>query len=278
MEELSKTEDIADVHSISYANSENEMSPFEIQIFNYEVCKLGLRGKTVIVSSGDYGAPGIVGCKRPSKQCTINPLFPASSPYVTTVGGTMGPEIGAEEVASSIKNGASFTSGGGFSNLDPRPRYQNRVVKKFLSSYNNVKTKRFTSWGRAYPDVSFLSNNYGIYINGVKNLISGTSTSAPAFASLVTLANSLRKEAGKPPLGFLNYLLYHKSMKDSYVDITEGSNECCTSNQGLCCPGRGWEASVGWDPVSGLGRLDAEKFLNVVLSDLTPEHNQQPIP
>jgi len=81
-----------DVHSISYANAETLLDPVEVQIFNDEACKLGLRGITLITAAGDFGAPGIQGCLVPSEQCTINPIFPASCPFVTVVGSTLGPE------------------------------------------------------------------------------------------------------------------------------------------------------------------------------------------
>ena len=48
---------------------------------NIEFMKLGVRGVSVITSSGDDGA----GCINKTK---FVPHFPTSSPYVTSVGGT----------------------------------------------------------------------------------------------------------------------------------------------------------------------------------------------
>jgi subtilase family serine protease len=48
--------------------------------------KLGAVGVTVVVSSGDDGAPGNLG---DCKGKPFDPPFPASSPWVTTVGATM---------------------------------------------------------------------------------------------------------------------------------------------------------------------------------------------
>jgi len=95
-------------------------------------------------------------------------------------------------------------------------------------------------------------------------LFSGTSASAPAFASLITLANAIRAGNGKPKLGFLNPLLYNKLLENSFYNITEGSNECCSSTENFCCPGSGFDAADGWDPVTGLGSLNVQKFLEVV--------------
>jgi tripeptidyl-peptidase-1 len=133
--------------------------------------------------------------------------------------------------------------------------------KKFLKG--EQKKDDFNVYGRGYPDVSLLGNNYEIYINGKVAYVSGTSASAPVFASIVSLANSIRKAEGKPKLGFLNPLLYSKQLEDSFKDITEGSNNCCTVKHNHCCE-VGWHATKGWDPVTGLGSLDIKKFLEIV--------------
>jgi tripeptidyl-peptidase-1 len=118
--------------------------------------------------------------------------------------------------------------------------------------------------------VSILGNNFETYINGKKNYLSGTSGAAPVFASIITLANSIRTSQGKPKLGFLNPLLYSKSMEGSFHDITVGNNKCCSTKQEFCCP-VGWDATKGWDPVTGLGSLKIKEFLELV-TDMGEEH------
>eukprot|EP00760_Papus_ankaliazontas_P006233 PhM_4_TR12956/c0_g1_i1/m.60128/K01279/TPP1, CLN2; tripeptidyl-peptidase I len=54
---------------------------------NDEFKKLGLMGVTLVVSSGDDGALGNFGNCTGQQQ--FDPMFPAASPFVTTVGGTM---------------------------------------------------------------------------------------------------------------------------------------------------------------------------------------------
>ena len=49
--------------------------------------KLGTTGITIVVSSGDDGAPGNLGSCDGTKP--FDPPYPAASPYVTTVGATM---------------------------------------------------------------------------------------------------------------------------------------------------------------------------------------------
>jgi len=202
----------------------------------------------------------------------------------------MGPEKGPEEeeVAAQPTDPSNswapwdISSGGGFSNVFPRPAYQYRAVKKYLSSYNDPENSGDTdTWGRAYPDVSFLGYHYEVFLLGQSISVSGTSASAPAFASLIALINSLRIENGLPKLGYLNPLLYSKILSHSYNDITKGDNRCCMGqvDYGTCCP-HGWFASPGWDPITGLGSPDIGKWFDVLLTDFTKteSHENMQIP
>jgi hypothetical protein len=55
---------------------------------------------------------------------------------------------------------------------------------------------------------------------------SGTSASAPVFAAMVTLWNSLRLAHGLPPMGFVAPFLYSaaESHPSSFQDVTTGNN------------------------------------------------------
>jgi subtilase family serine protease len=68
------------VMSISYFISEHFLSKYEVLIFDIEAKKLGLQGVTLLAASGDAG---VSGDGADSSFCGYNPLFPASSPYVT---------------------------------------------------------------------------------------------------------------------------------------------------------------------------------------------------
>jgi tripeptidyl-peptidase-1 len=279
--DLASREDIPDVNTISYLNSEEEVHPDTMRLFNTEVCKLGLRGVTVIVSSGDDGAPGKVSCygngggKKECKDFKLHPSFPANCPFVTSVGATMGPEKSLEEEEVAAEPGDStkpwfwwdVTSGGGFSRVFPRPAWQYRVVKKYLFGEHNTAAGDTETWGRGYPDVSFLGYHYEMWLNGENVTVSGTSASAPAFASLISLINGLRVQRGLPKLGFLNPLLYNKIMSHSYNDIVKGKNTCCLGDP-HCCD-LGYYAAPGWDPVTGLGSPDIGKWLDILLTDFT---------
>jgi tripeptidyl-peptidase I len=81
--------------------------------------------------------------------------------------------------------------------------------------------------------------------------VSGTSCSAPSFAALVALLNAARIGAGKPSLGWLNPLLY--SHPEAFTDIVDGSNPGCAVMPSTGYLGTGFDATDGWDPVTGLG-------------------------
>lgn len=88
---LSNTEIVPHVHSISYATYEYGVPISEIAAFDVEMIKLGLRGITWFVSSGDDGVAGFnVDVTGDLAYCGYFAQWPSSSNYVTTIGGTQG--------------------------------------------------------------------------------------------------------------------------------------------------------------------------------------------
>ncbi|KAI8869506.1 putative protease S8 tripeptidyl peptidase I [Ramicandelaber brevisporus] len=224
------------VISFSYGFNENSVS----KVNAIELCevfkKLGARGTSVIVASGDGGVAG----SRPSDTCTnFVPTFPASCPHVTAVGAT----TGVHETGAAL-------SAGGFSAHFDRPDYQNGAVSKYLKALGSQHQDRYEHRGRAYPDVSAQGVNAVIVLGGNLNLVEGTSYSAPVFASVVALLNDERIKAGKSKLGFLNPFLY--SHPHALNDIAAGNNPSCGTN--------GFPAKAGWDPVTGLGTPNFKKL------------------
>ncbi|KAI0718016.1 subtilisin-like protein [Cerioporus squamosus] len=224
-----------------------------IQLCN-AYAQLGARGTSVLFSSGDSG---VAGSAFRDPVCLPNnvflPAYPSGCPFVTSVGGTTGIN---PEVALSI-------SSGGFSNIFPRPAYQDAAVGKFLTALGNDNTGLFNTSGRAYPDVALQAQFYFVITNGVPldGGFVGTSASSPVFASMVSLVNDRLLNAGKPPLGFLNPLLYSDRATAMFNDITEGSNPGCNTN--------GFPAVEGWDAVTGFGSVDFQRFLTVALANDT---------
>eukprot|EP00127_Corallochytrium_limacisporum_P000035 Clim_evm14s2 gene=Clim_evmTU14s2 len=221
-------DDAPKVLSMSYGFSESSSEWENMDAANVQFMKLGTTGRTVLVASGDSGV-GCVGGKQ-------DPSFPASSPYVTTVGGTDG--------SSEAWTG----SGGGFSNEFSRMDYQNDHVNAYLdSSISLPPSRQFNNAGRAFPDLSAFSTFFEIILDGQSVLLDGTSCSTPTTAGIITLLNDVSIANGGSTLGFLNPLLYQMKTEapNAFTDIVSGKNPDS--------PCSGFNAAPGWDPVTGLG-------------------------
>lgn len=188
---LSNESSLPHVHTVSYGDDEDSLSSVYIQRVNTEFMKAAARGLTLLFASGDTGA----GCWSVSGRHKFRPSFPASSPYVTTVGGTSfkNPFLVTNEVVDYI-------SGGGFSNVFPQPSYQEEAVAQFLKSSSHLPpSSYFNASGRAYPDVAALSDGYWVVSNMVPiPWVSGTSASTPVFGGILSLINEHRLLNGRP--------------------------------------------------------------------------------
>ncbi|XPS96904.1 Tripeptidyl-peptidase I [Ascochyta lentis] len=207
--------------------------------------QLGVRGVSILISSGDSGVGTT--CKVNGKT-SFETAFPASCPWVTTVGGTTG---------NSPENAWS-SGGGGFSEVFGRPDYQTAAVNKWLTAdtTHTAVTKYFNSSGRAYPDISAQATNFVIVASGSAQSVSGTSCSAPTTAGIFQLLNSARLASGKKGLGFLNPWLYNTA-STGFTDIKSGKIGGCSG----VISGAGFSAVAGWDPATGLGTPNYEALL-----------------
>jgi len=252
------------VHSVSYGDIEQEGSPLSVmQRFNTEAMKLGARGITVVIASGDDGVANFI-ARGNASACGFNPSYPATAPYVTAVGATQGPEVGQPEVACSSTTGGGITTGGGFSTVYPTPAYQANAVNNYLNTGPNLPpTSMFNTTGRAYPDVAVMGHAYITVLNATFSGADGTSASAPVFAGMITLINSARLSAGKNAIGFLNQIIYSLAVStpSAFNDVTSGQNNCCAGDPGqqTCCQ-YGFTATTGWDPLTGWGSVNFPAF------------------
>ncbi|XP_053191661.1 tripeptidyl-peptidase 1 isoform X2 [Scomber japonicus] len=255
---LSNMTDLPWVHTISYGDDEDSLSTAYMMRINTEFMKAGVRGISLLFASGDSGA----GCKHLGKgQNCFRPSFPASSPYVTTVGGT------------SFKNPFKLTyevtdyiSGGGFSNVFKMPEYQASAVDGYLKTVAAALPPQayFNISGRAYPDMAALSDNYWVVMNRVPiPWVSGTSASTPVVGGMLSLINDQRLLKGLPVLGFLNPRLY-KLKGQALFDVTEGCHLGCLDEQ---VQGNGFCAAPSWDPVTGWGTPNYPELLAVLLAE-----------
>ncbi|XP_071383867.1 tripeptidyl-peptidase 1 [Centroberyx affinis] len=253
---LSNMSDLPWVHTISYGDDEDSLSDAYMMRISTEFMKAGVRGISLLFASGDSGA----GCRHLTKgENSFRPSFPASSPYVTTVGGT------------SFKNPFKVTyevtdyiSGGGFSNVFKMPDYQASAVDSYLkaAAAGLPPQTYFNTSGRAYPDMAALSDNYWVVSNRAPiPWVSGTSASTPVVGGMLALINDQRLLKGLPALGFLNPRLY-KLKGQALFDVTEGCHLSCLDEQ---VQGKGFCAAPSWDPVTGWGTPNYPALLAALL-------------
>ncbi|PSK33926.1 Protease KEX1 [Elsinoe australis] len=261
---------LSNVLSVSYGQIEGALPEFYQRRQCTEWAKLALQGVSVIYASGDSGVANRFNAGYPNSCLNgdpdqlyvdvngtrYSPSFPVNCPYITAVGATT---LNGADVASGERAVSSFGSGGGFSNIFEAPAYQADVVAAFQSQYGpdygpNVYNN--TGKARGFPDVSAIGLNVATVFNGSTLGVGGTSASAPIFAGIVTLLNEARLAIGKGPVGFLNPTLY--ANPDAFNDITIGSNPGCGTG--------GFNATPGWDPVTGLGTPNVEKLRDVFLA------------
>lgn len=171
-------------------------------------------GVTFVAASGDNGS-GVI--------------WPAASPFVTSVGGTTLSLDGSGNVSSET---AWSGSGGGVSAYEAKPAFQN--------GWQNAGS-------RSTPDVSYCADpNTGVsvYISNYNNstgwiTVGGTSAGSPQWAGLIALSNSARGAS----LGNTNTAIYSTaaaSYSTNFRDVTSGSNG-------------GYSATPMYDYVTGLG-------------------------
>ncbi|KAJ8288769.1 hypothetical protein COCON_G00014280 [Conger conger] len=255
MQLLSNMSAVPWVHTISYGDDEDSLAAAYMTRIDKEFMKAGVRGISMLFASGDSGA----GCRHLTKGGNVfRPSFPASSPYVTTVGGTAlrNPFKMTYEVTDYI-------SGGGFSNIFAMPDYQVSAVNDYLKTMKALPPSTyFNTSGRAYPDIAALSDNYWVVSNRVPiPWVSGTSASTPVVGGVLSLINDQRFLKGLPPLGFLNPRLY-KLLGRGLNDITEGCHLGCLDEQ---VEGKGFCAAPSWDPVTGWGTPNYPTLLAALL-------------
>jgi subtilase family serine protease len=226
-------------------------------------------GVTVLASSGDGGSANSP--KTPVKNPSPFPFptvnWPASDPLVTGVGGTYlctdpttGTTVDTADPPTNCQPSANpasnreigwIDSGGGFSHIFATPAYQDSLPtgSTAIGSMRGVPDVAFQASSRTGPLVYATGGSAGGWF-----IVGGTSCSSPQFAGLVAIADQMAGHS----LGQINPTLYQLASGQNYgtyfYDVTTGNNQADPSVTG-------YNATKGWDPVTGLGTPNAETLV-----------------
>jgi subtilase family serine protease len=218
---------IADIVTNSYGYSSEFLPPGYIVPLNETFIQGALEGMSFLFSSGDSGDETLGTTTR-----TATADWPASSPWVTAVGGTslaVGQSnnylfetawgtsrnrLNCTGFLSTVNAWCStetylYGSGGGTSRIFAEPSYQQGIVPSVIAN-------RWGSAGRAVPDVSAVGDpNTGFLVGQTQRFsdgtyydefrLGGTSLSSPLMAGMLAVAQQLR---GGQAFGFANPILY----------------------------------------------------------------------
>lgn len=272
---------IGDVISMSFGATEQTFpNPQAIYGLRSAFINANQHGVTLLSASGDSGATDY--------ELNLEDLFPfrvtswpPSDPLVTAVGGTMLTldEQGNRLAPDVVWNDGYGAGGGGLSTVFPRPDFQDDV----RSVVGNQ---------RGVPDISMSAAVDGAVdyyysfapsdtIDGTCcwDIVAGTSEASPEFAGIVADANQVAHHR----LGNVNEQLYRlgdlaygqgpfgapRNNVTGLVDVTQGNNTFTFENSdGNTYTVQGFNATRGYDLASGLGTLDAARFVPALA--LTP--------
>jgi subtilase family serine protease len=202
-------------------------------------------GVTFVAASGDSGA---------------GTTWPAVSPNVVSVGGTSLNLTRTNTIARETGWGHGFLSsyyggsGGGFSQFEPLPSYQQQIT----TSSNGFSYTSFSA--RLSPDVAYNADpNTGYYVlNGADGgwfAVGGTSAGAPQWAGLIAIADQGRALAKLAPLSSAQTLAALYANPSDFHDIVGGSTGAylVTNSNGAVIGQITVAARSGYDLVTGLG-------------------------
>jgi kumamolisin len=208
-------------------------------LFDALLVRLGLVGVGVFAAAGDSGST----C---NDDDFAGVAYPASSPYLTAVGGTrIALDAANARVDEVVWNDLPWITaedgggagGGGLSQFSPRPPWQAGLP--------------VAGGKRAAPDVSAhasLLPGWPVALGDNWTEVGGTSASSPLMASALAVLSARERAAGRPALGPAGGLLYSlwRTNPGAFFDIVSGNNGFDPKVPAI-------NAVPGYDMASGLG-------------------------
>ncbi|MCF7993823.1 MAG: S53 family peptidase [Chromatiaceae bacterium] len=267
------------VVSISIAGCEAEGTLADNLLSERTLLRAAATGISVFVATGDTGITScryeqdLGGLRLTNAVGVVSAGYPATSPWVTAVGGTnlwLNPDnsIAMEIVWNSWEKLAELPLFGqtvdvismaagtsGLSAWFRQPWWQRRTA------ITNDAFGPFRQ-ARAVPDVALLADDvpgYAYLNDGEWGNTGGTSAAAPLMAGAVAVMNQTLRVSGQRRLGFLNPLLYQFGNDEHirsqvYHDVTYGDNETTwqvfpwgANSQSFSAEAKpGYDLATGW--------------------------------
>ncbi len=292
------TQRVASILSISYGSCEPGNAASDVTSNSALFQQANAQGQTILASSGDSGATD---CDNSSIAAAdgLAVDFPASSPFVTAIGGTMfndtdanwasvTPSTTTPDVVTSAlgyipemvwNEYSTFNSlaagGGGASLYFAKPAWQvaagvpsdsSRDVPDIAlnAAANHVGYLYCIPVVPGDPNATLDSCTNGFRNSaGALSVVGGTSAGTPSFAGVLALIE--QKLNATTGLGNINPTLYGQSGTAAIHDITTGNNSSpCTHGSPDCqtASSLGFSAAPGYDLATGLGSVDATVMAN----------------
>ncbi|GAA3752391.1 hypothetical protein GCM10022270_08870 [Terriglobus aquaticus] len=284
------TNNLAPILTYSYGGCETENSLAALVGQEAAFRQANAQGQTILVSAGDTGAAGCEDVGVTTAYDGLQVSYPASSPYVTAVGGTQFNDTTNGSTYWSGSNNGQYGSAIGYipesvwneNSSDPLSAGGGGASRVFGKPNWQVANGVPSDGARDIPDVSFTASEHDAYLicTSDSSFVSGSSTGActstafgigrvggtslptPAFAG--ALAMILSANNNTTGMGNLNPLLYSLfgTTPSVFHDITSGNNNdpCATGTLGCVNGTLGYSAAAGYDLASGLGSLDLGAF------------------
>jgi subtilase family serine protease len=240
------------------------------------------QGGTIVASAGDFGASNGTELEA-AAGFSVSPSamasFPASSPLVLAVGGTMGsPNLDSLWRAPGTYGGEQAwnegfaATGGAPSAVYAAGDWQKNVTGASMRIEPDVSYYASIRGGVVVVLSCFPGANGAIdFCNptlGRHRLVGGTSAGVPQWAAIVALANELRGRQGKLPLGRTTPLLYalaadKSTYRQDFHDVTSDDNRLDLTFYGLSgLSSFGFSAGPGYDVPTGLGTPDVARLIH----------------
>lgn len=270
------TNNLAPIISVSYGLCESALggqAGFNAE--NAIFPQAATQGQSIIVAAGDNGSTDCYGEMglTTAQQQALAVDFPASSQYVTAMGGTefpaadsastnttyWQPASGTDVISSALSYipetawnddalaNALASGGGGASAFDPRPSWQTGVpgisgTMRLVPDISLASSPNYTGYLYCSSDTASTgitgscSNGFRDANNMRLTVAGGTSFAAPIFAGMLAILNQNLKSTGQ---GVINSTLYTLAANSTtygkaFHDIIDGGNQCLVPGTTVC--------------------------------------------